>query len=148
MKAYHEKESPSLSQSSIRCFKNIVEEPKIMARPHWHNSYEILYVKRGCGEQYINSKKFSFVINAQGRDLYCSSTTVFENLRISEFSVRIAVVGVSLTFIYVPSTIIEPATSPHVGAVLIGTSTGITKLNILSQSIYPVQTGVQESNFR
>lgn len=61
MKAYHEKESPSLSQSSIRCFKNIVEEPKIMARPHWHNSYEILYVKRGCGEQYINSKKFSFV---------------------------------------------------------------------------------------
>jgi AraC-like DNA-binding protein len=31
-----------------------------MAKAHWHNSYEILYVRRGFGEQQINSKRFSF----------------------------------------------------------------------------------------
>lgn len=61
MQAYHEKEAITLSEQKVVFKKNIVKEPRSMVNPHWHEAYEILYVRYGFGEQQINSKKFAFV---------------------------------------------------------------------------------------
>ena len=60
LETFHEKEAISLYAKDIRVFKNTVFGAKVMTRAHWHNSYEILYVRRGRGEQQINSKSFPF----------------------------------------------------------------------------------------
>ena len=60
MRAYHEERAAALSEKKIRIFENIVEEPCVMVEDHWHDSFEILYVRSGSGEQYINGQKFSF----------------------------------------------------------------------------------------
>ncbi len=60
MQAYHENEKSRLSENKIFFIKNTVSEPSAMARLHWHNSYELLYVRRGYGEQQINSEKIRF----------------------------------------------------------------------------------------
>lgn len=60
MQAYHEKEASVLSGNKINFLKNVVDNPCTMANPHWHDSYEILFVRQGFGVQQINSKKFNF----------------------------------------------------------------------------------------
>ena len=60
MQVYHENEKGRLSENKIFFIKNTVSEPSAMARLHWHNSYELLYVRRGCGEQQINSERIRF----------------------------------------------------------------------------------------
>ena len=61
MNAYHEKEAARLSENTVVSIKNIVDEPGPMTQLHWHNSYEILYVRYGSGKQQINSKTFQFI---------------------------------------------------------------------------------------
>lgn len=60
MQAYHENEGQRLSGKRIYFTKNTVREPSAMAMLHWHNSYELLFVRRGYGEQQINQKKLNF----------------------------------------------------------------------------------------
>lgn len=60
MQVYYETEPAQLSDEKIYFIKSITENPSVVRRMHWHNSYEILYVRRGSGEQRINSKVFDF----------------------------------------------------------------------------------------
>ena len=60
MQVYHENERAVLSEDKIFFIKNAVSEPSAMARLHWHNSYELLYVRSGYGEQQINSERIRF----------------------------------------------------------------------------------------
>ena len=60
MQAYHEERSAILSEKKIRVFENVVTQPGVMVENHWHDSYEILFVREGFGEQQINAQKFSF----------------------------------------------------------------------------------------
>ena len=64
MNAYYEMQSDSVLHNGIKSFKNTVSSPRLMAKAHWHNSYEILYVRRGFGEQQLNSKKFPFSVGS------------------------------------------------------------------------------------
>lgn len=61
MNAYHEAEVTRLSDHAVYFIKNIVDKPIPMTHLHWHNSYEILYVRRGFGEQQINAEKFRYI---------------------------------------------------------------------------------------
>ena len=60
MPNYREEKIDVLSKNKIRAFKNTVEKPCVMAQSHWHDLYEILFIKEGYGEQQINSRKFNF----------------------------------------------------------------------------------------
>ncbi|MBR2459946.1 MAG: helix-turn-helix transcriptional regulator [Clostridia bacterium] len=60
MQAYYEKEALLFSKNKIKCFKNTVNFPKTMVSPHWHDAYEILYVRSGFGDQQINRQSFHF----------------------------------------------------------------------------------------
>lgn len=76
MQAYREERSSILTEKKIRLFKNVVKEPSVMVEDHWHDSYEILFVKEGCGEQQINAQKFTFapgtVIVIQPGDIHAT----------------------------------------------------------------------------
>ena len=63
MEAYHEKRAGILSKQKIQISKNTVKTPGFMVENHWHEAYEILFVREGCGEQQINGKKFDFSKN-------------------------------------------------------------------------------------
>jgi AraC-like DNA-binding protein/mannose-6-phosphate isomerase-like protein (cupin superfamily) len=79
MQAYREERSSMLSEKKIRFFKNIVKEPSVMVENHWHDSYEILFVKEGHGEQHINAQKFSFspgtIIVVRPGDIHATVST-------------------------------------------------------------------------
>jgi AraC-like DNA-binding protein/mannose-6-phosphate isomerase-like protein (cupin superfamily) len=79
MQAYREERSSMLSEKKIRFFKNIVKEPSIMVENHWHDSYEILFVKEGHGEQHINAQKFNFspgtIIVVRPGDIHATVST-------------------------------------------------------------------------
>ena len=43
------------------CFlQNNSDAPKTLVAPHWHEGYEILYIRRGWGEQRINAQVLPF----------------------------------------------------------------------------------------
>lgn len=43
------------------CFlQNNSDAPKTLVAPHWHEGYEILYIRRGWGEQRINAQILPF----------------------------------------------------------------------------------------
>lgn len=58
MQVYHEAERTCLSEHRIFFMKSVTESPGEMVPFHWHNSYEILFVRRGTCEQRINAKVF------------------------------------------------------------------------------------------
>lgn len=60
MQAYHEKEPGRLSEKQIYLIRSVTHKKSTGLNLHWHNSYEILYVRRGFGEQQINHRSFSF----------------------------------------------------------------------------------------
>ena len=60
MQAYHEREAATLLEGRVVFKKAIVKEPRTMVNPHWHEAYEILYVRHGSGKQQINSNIFDF----------------------------------------------------------------------------------------
>lgn len=64
MEAYHEEKAPILSKNKIRVFKNVKKRAGYMVKSHWHDSYEILFIKEGFGEQQINDQKFCFEQNS------------------------------------------------------------------------------------
>lgn len=63
MEAYREERADILSKNKIQILKNTVKSPGFMVENHWHDAYEILLVREGCGEQHINGKKFDFSKN-------------------------------------------------------------------------------------
>ena len=58
MQGYHEAERACLSENRIFFMKSVTESSKEMVPFHWHNSYEILFVRRGTCEQRINAETF------------------------------------------------------------------------------------------
>jgi len=58
MQVYHEAEKACLSENRIFFMKSVRESFGEMVPSHWHNSYEILFVRRGTCEQRINTKTF------------------------------------------------------------------------------------------
>lgn len=58
MQVYHEAEKACLSENRIFFMKSVRESFGEMVPPHWHNSYEVLFVRRGTCEQRINTKTF------------------------------------------------------------------------------------------
>lgn len=63
MQAYREERVDILSKNKIHFFKNAVKEPGSMVENHWHDAFEILFVREGFGEQQINAQKFDFSKN-------------------------------------------------------------------------------------
>ena len=79
MQAYREERSSILAEKKIRLFKNVVKKPSVMVENHWHDSYEILFVKDGFGDQQINAQKFTFgpgsVIVVRPGDIHATVAT-------------------------------------------------------------------------
>ena len=61
MQPYQEKENAVLRKENVVFLQNSVTRPAVMVDPHWHDAYEILYVRQGYGEQQINAKTFRYV---------------------------------------------------------------------------------------
>ena len=60
MQAYQEKEHFVLTRKNVVFVQNSVTTPAVMVDPHWHDAYEVLYVRQGCGEQQINAQTFPY----------------------------------------------------------------------------------------
>ena len=60
MNGYPTEEKLPVLENFMRFSKNNTTAPKIMAHLHWHNVYEVLYIRRGWGEQRINTETYSF----------------------------------------------------------------------------------------
>ena len=55
MEARREELHLQAKRQQLACFVNSCREARLMAPPHWHEACEILYVRRGWGEQRLNA---------------------------------------------------------------------------------------------
>lgn len=65
MKSYQEELTPSIRNYKVSFSKNYSQSPVQFVSSHWHNAYEILYVRRGYGKQQLNAE----IINIHPGDL-------------------------------------------------------------------------------
>ena len=53
-------EESNLDQTTgIRCGQNNADAPCSLCFPHWHDAYEVLYIRRGAGRQQLNADMVS-----------------------------------------------------------------------------------------
>lgn len=60
MNVYKEQLWPSGDRHELHFRQNNSDMPKTLVAPHWHEGYEILYIRRGWGRQQINAASMSF----------------------------------------------------------------------------------------
>lgn len=56
MKAYQEELKPIIKTYKARFFQSYSRVATNFVSAHWHNAYEVLYVRRGYGKQQLNAK--------------------------------------------------------------------------------------------
>lgn len=60
MKVYREIPKAAREKNKVAFFKNASSVKKELAQPHCHDGYELLYIRRGAGEQMINGSVTAF----------------------------------------------------------------------------------------
>ena len=56
MKSYQEELTPNIKNYKVSFSQNYSSSPIQFVASHWHNAYEILYVRRGYGKQQLNAE--------------------------------------------------------------------------------------------
>ena len=59
MQTYHEVLTRFTGEEDVVAFESCADAPQVMVGLHWHDAYELLYVRRGYGEQMLNGERFS-----------------------------------------------------------------------------------------
>ncbi|MGN0478433.1 MAG: cupin domain-containing protein, partial [Hominenteromicrobium sp.] len=60
MQAYKEQLWRYADRRQLHFSRNSASAPKTMVAPHWHEGYEILYIRSGWGKQQINTQTLPF----------------------------------------------------------------------------------------
>lgn len=60
MEIYQESLSIYSQTQQLTLLFNNTSHAGVMADPHWHNAWEILFIRRGWGDQQINAERLSF----------------------------------------------------------------------------------------
>lgn len=112
MEAYREDLSARLVRP-YRVFQNNSRLPRHMVRAHWHEAYEILYIRRGWGKQRINARETAIhpgnIIVIAPNDIHATEAQASEGMDVDVLQFTDGLLSRTRETAYLASAILHPA---------------------------------------